>query len=475
MPVTQPSEIRGPGLASRRHGTDSLGVSKVRVQLFLCLALVLTRALAAWARPMHEQGWIHLRVGEHFAAGQGLSFNPGEPWEPLWATLSPLWSVIVGLLLGFGLTPAAALLLPQVLCELAVLWGLARLLEKQPRAALIAQASFICLPQLARVGTGGNEACLAVALALHACASARSLSGGVLGGLAAFTRPELLLLACMGRTRRFFLGWLFVVAAGIFFCQALGNLPPVSIDFDSSHIIAVLQRSFLPHWLLLPLLPLVARGAWQSCKAGGPLRSWSLLALGWILLQAGCPHSLYSWHFALPWTAWCAWLAGGVCAWRVPGERLVLAATAVGLLVVAVLAWWWYSPVRSRVHEPLVEWARTTSRLEPRARVLASDAGVVGFGWQGTVLASEGWLWPAAAKWVAVNNMIRAEWPEYVLLSLERDRLVALQSDELVSRRYEPILRFSPVGATDLHPSTSVLEAEHGSDYLVLRRTHPDR
>ncbi len=439
-----------------------------RRTLLLCLALCASRMLVLIARPLHEQGWLHLRVAGQMLDGQGLAFNPGEPWEPLWSSLAPLWSVLVAGVLSCGLDPRAGLVALQIGCELWVLLALGRLLTRHPQAAFLAQAAWICLPQLARNGIGGSEASLALALALQAVTSRRTLLGGVWSGLAVWVRPELLLLGAVGRSQRFFLGWAVVLGLGAAACLSLGSPPPIELALEPAHVFEVWKRCFVPHVLLLPLLPLVLWGLLLAWRAGGELSAWSQVGLGWIVLQSIFPHTLYSWHFSLPWAAWCVWLAHGLGGWRSIAERQQWLLLALGLASLATLAVWTRSAVHARVHEPLIEWARATSRLEPRARVLASDVGALGFGWHGTVLSSEGWLWPAARRLQEFNNMLREAEPEYVLLSLERDRWRALQSDPWVREHYQALRRFSPTDAAELEPTVDSLDPRHRADYLLL-------
>lgn len=457
-----------------------MGVSRISPGLLLTLALLITRLAAWWARPLHEQGWLHLRIGGHFADGLGLRFNPGEPWEPVWSSLAPLWSAGVGAALSSGAEPRGALLALQLCCECAVLWGLARLLADRPRVCFLAQACYVCLPQLARSGVGGSEASLGLALSLHALAGVRSdregwlrgSSAGLLAGLALLVRPEALLLACFGRTRRFFLGFAAAALPAVLVFLTQGPLPPLEPVWQSEHVLAVLRRSFLPHDWLLPLLPLVLWGVRVAWREPGCFGARALLtcALGTLCAQAAFPHPLYSWNLALVWTAWCVALAFGTEAWRPLNERRQRALLAGGVLVLFVLAVLTRSPVHERVHAPLIRWAESQSRLEPRARVLASDIGALGFGWRGAVLASEGWLWPPAHRLEAVNNMLREAQPEYLLLSCERDRLLALQSDAWVLEHYQPVRRFSPEGSEELSPDPEQLPSTHHSDYLLFRR-----
>jgi hypothetical protein len=381
--------------------------------------------------------------------------------------------------LALGVEPRLAVLVLELCCECAVLWGLARLLVDRPRVCFLAQASFICLPQLARSGVGGSEASLGIALSLHALAGARSVRSGwlagswsgLLCGLTLLVRPDAWLLACFGRTRRFFAGFAASALLAVFVFLRQGPPPALAPSWQSEHVMAVLHRALLPHDWLLPVLPVVLWGvrvAWREPGSFG-VRALLVCALGSLLAQVAFPHPLYSWNLAWVWTAWCVALALGLEALRPWPERWQRPLLAGGVLALCALAYGTRSPVHERVHMPLIRWAQTQSRLEPRARILASDVGALGFGWSGTVLASEGLLWPPARRLEAVNNMLREAQPEYLLLSCERDRLLALRSDPWVLEHYQPVRRFSPEGAQELSPDPEQLPSTHRSDYLLFQ------
>lgn len=438
------------------------------------LALVATRTVSWWARPFFEQTYVHMRVAENFAQGQGLVFNPGEPWEPLQATLAPLYSALLGVLVWAGVDAHVAVLLIAVIAGLFVLWAIGQLLGEDSEATLLARMAYACLPQLARVGAGGGEMPLCLGLVMVAI-HARGFGGGLAAALAAALRPEALLVCLWRRSRSWFAGWL-VVAAVLFF--SLGyqhglpsvDLPERNWSEHTQHVLKVLSNALAPHWSLLVLLPFTALGLRDSWRRKGALASWTAFGLGCMLVSLFLSYPRYHWHYAPLWLSWCIWTAVGLeqraARWKQRWLIPLASAASLGVLF-AVL---WRSPVRWNVHEPLIAWARATSELEPRARILASDIGAVGYGWHGTVLASEGWLWPHAARLQEVNNMLREEQPEYFVMTLDRGRWQAYQADAWVVDNYRPITRFAPDASAELAPNSENLDGSYRADYLVFKR-----
>ena len=121
------------------------------------------------------------------------------------------------------------------------------------------------------------------------------------------------------------------------------------------------------------------------------------------------------------------------------------------------------------VYEPLGAWARATSTAEPKARVLASDIGVVGWYWRGTVFDSEGLVWPAALDYGTVNAILEAEQPEYFVLLAERGRMKHFQQRPDLMGAYLPFLRTNADHATKLDPTLDELELDWNPDYIVYK------
>jgi len=156
---------------------------------------------AEWGFPL-DDSWIHLVFARSLAAGQGLSFNPGELVA---ATTAPLWTALLGLA---ALLPGSSPLWTKLLgiaCQAAsagVALGLARRLGFSPHRALLAAGLVAISDWLVWSAVSGMEVSLCVLLSL--AGMARHLDerrqpespplAFVLLALAALARPEALLL-----------------------------------------------------------------------------------------------------------------------------------------------------------------------------------------------------------------------------------------------------------------------------------------
>jgi hypothetical protein len=259
---------------------------------------------------------------------------------------------------------------------------------------------------------------------------------------------------------------------------------------------SILAQSFAPHPAYLVFLPWVALGiraafarpAALHAQAGvlhgrtAALRTFSAFALAITLSYVAARPHIWGWYFYVPLVAWTAWLGIGIersLPWLVARVRALerpaswvrpLPVCALLVAAVAVVSVRMPTPVPERVYEPMQRWARETTRLHPKARILASDIGAIGYSWNGTVLDSEGLVWPQALYYRFPNAMIQALAPEYLLIVAERPRLSHFQDRPDLQQQYRPIGRFSVRGRTELEPKLEELPPEWEQDYLVYER-----
>jgi hypothetical protein len=318
----------------------------------------------------------------------------------------------------------------------------------------------------------------------------------VLAALTCTVRPEGVLLVAIGalvllrRPRDLLAFGVPVAAIGLatiaILNRAFGFPIPQSVlakthmQADAWERIApILQHSFAPWTALALLLPLAAVGWWRLLRAPGPLRAFAAFGLAITASYLAARPHVWGWYFYVPLTGWVLALAEGgawaferVLAARIPelARRVQVALPLVALLAAAVVGLGRPSPIPERVYAPLFEWARATSEREPRARILASDIGAVGWAWRGTVLDSEGLTWPGALALGGPPAIIRAHAPEYLLIVAERERVAPLHAEADLRADYEPIERFSPDGVRDLRPALEELPDRWVQDYLVYRR-----
>lgn len=113
-----------------------------------------------------DDSWIHLQFARNLAAGQGLSYNPGEA---VTGSTAPLWTAILALLLAL---PGSVVLWTKLaglalhLAGLAATYALARELDLSPALAGLAAGLTGLTGWLAWAALSGMEVPLFVALSL---------------------------------------------------------------------------------------------------------------------------------------------------------------------------------------------------------------------------------------------------------------------------------------------------------------------
>jgi hypothetical protein len=152
-----------------------------------------------------DDSWIHLQFARNLAAGQGLSYNPGEP---VTGSTAPLWTALLSLLFllpgGLGTVLAGAKLLGSTLylAGIHATYRLARELGLGSGMAQLAAALTLGTSWLVWSALSGMEVPLFVLLSLWGMvlqirerrAPGRPPLALGLFGLAALARPEGLLL-----------------------------------------------------------------------------------------------------------------------------------------------------------------------------------------------------------------------------------------------------------------------------------------
>ncbi|MBL8857049.1 MAG: hypothetical protein JNL28_00910 [Planctomycetes bacterium] len=474
----------------------------------LVLAVVVCRILVARACPTYDDAFITYRYARNLAEGAGLVFNPGAAWEPILGTTTPLYALILAVFGKLGLDLVQVSLALNIALDAVTALLIPRLFKRARTPSVVALFGFAAFAPLVRISVGGMESplfCLTGLLAVLAAAEDKPTRAGIWSGLTCLVRPEgvllcVILLFSRWPERRQFTRLLVPIAViGVISVTLLslvyGTPIPQSVTAKSAmHTVdpagenwvrlkQILAQSYLPHLVLIPLLPLVAYGAWRALLRAGALRLFSLWALAisasYLIAR---PHT-WGWYYFVPLTAWVLWLALGSARLARAflsqfGPALVHLARSAGPPAAAVLAMAaaafigvrYASTVGRDVYTPLAAWARETSAVEPNARVLANDIGVVGWYWRGTVLDSEGLVWPAALKHGSVNAILEAERPEYFVLLVERGRLTHFKKRADLIGAYLPFLRFNTDGDQQLAPSPDDLTDEWNPDYIVYKR-----
>ncbi len=146
-----------------------------------------------------DDGWIHVQIARHVAAGQGWTYNPGEPTA---ASTSPLWAMAITPLFWLPGDPTLwikALGSALYLLTVYLTIGLARAVLRDDRIALLAGWLAAWQPALIYSALSGMETPLFIVLTLLALRSAwrseTSAHDAYLAtawlALAGWARPEL--------------------------------------------------------------------------------------------------------------------------------------------------------------------------------------------------------------------------------------------------------------------------------------------
>jgi hypothetical protein len=173
----------------------------VRVALLAILLAASAYLALATGVPGEEDAFIYFRYALHWARGQGLAFNPGDPVEGF---SGPVWMGLLALAAGLGVVPHVFARAASLLCGLATIpataWLTARLggepLARAGAAASLALSFWFLLWSQSGLETAQYALVftLAVAAALWAVAAEpaprRDWTAGLLLGVTALSRPE---------------------------------------------------------------------------------------------------------------------------------------------------------------------------------------------------------------------------------------------------------------------------------------------
>jgi hypothetical protein len=476
----------------------------------LVLAVIACRWLATRCCPTYDDAFITYRYAQHMAEGLGLVYNPGAPWEPVLGTTTPLYALLLAGCARLGADLVTASLALNFACDGLTAALLPRVFDRARVPSTVALVAFAALPHLVRISVGGMEAPLFALCGLGAVltfARGRFVLAGVLAASACLVRPEgvllcaILFFASVRRPRqllRFAVPVAVIGAASaLWLIDVYGSAIPQSVRAKASIYPGDAARELLGRWrtiavqafapsrVMLPFLPLVLFGMWRSvARGGGRLFSlWALAITASYLIAR--PHA-WGWYFYVALVAWTLWLGLGVervWDWIEPKLPRALAGMAPSKLPAALaltvcagafaVAWSRPSAVDALVYRPMRDWATRTSSTEPAARLLASDIGAIGWWWKGTVLDSEGLVWPEAKRFGSPSAIIAAKLPEYVMSVAERAWLEDFQGSGELFARYEPVARFSASGKTALHPALDELSPQWSQDYIVYRLRGP--
>ncbi len=194
----------GPGRAGAGARRGSLSTAAGGWLLAAAITLIaatagVTRAIVAAGEPGFplDDAWIHVRLAQHAAAGDGLHFNLGQPAA---TATAPLWPLLLAVADRIGLGTPWASYACGVGASLLLAWSAGRFVSRaigDPAAGAATAVLIVSTHPFPWLSISGMEATLAAALTIltvEAASTARTGMAFFLAALAAATRPELLIL-----------------------------------------------------------------------------------------------------------------------------------------------------------------------------------------------------------------------------------------------------------------------------------------
>ena len=490
-----PSPYRDDG-AGERLSTASV--------LMLALVVCVCRVLAVHSFHIYDDAFITYRYSQNLAAGHGMVYNPGAPWEPVLGTTTPLYTLLLSLPVWLGAKVEHASLAFNVVLDGLSAFLILRLLAARPLAALLATLAFAAIPEVGRISVGGMESPLFVFLALAAARSAqlgRMSTAGWLAALDCTVRPEgVLLLVALSLAHlrdlksalRFYVPVAIVGLASVaLLTWYFGSPIPQSVQAKASNhglgphisrIKDILARSFGPSIAMRFMLPFAGFGFALAVLWRTPIRSFVLFGLGISAAYCLAGVKTWGWYFYVPLVSWCVALGLGLDAVieflsrAVPSLRierttgaLPWALSGLVLTAVAVFSRQHTERVTYHVYQPLAAWCEREGIEAHQPSIVASDIGAIGFFGRTRILDSEGLVWPQARQFSWQVDLIRAHRPDYVLLVANSVRIGPWREDPLYAE-YLPLARFNITGDQDLEPDPKQLPPWWEQDYIIYRR-----
>jgi len=407
-----------------------------------------------------DDTFIHLQYARNLAAGQGFSFNPGEP---SYGSTSPLWTVLLavaGQLTG-GDHYLAAKMLGVIFTGLTVFLVVvvARQVMGPGILAILAGLAVAVDPWVLKWGASGMETPLAMALGAGAISLhlRRRLESGIPGsafllGVATLVRPEFvalfllaqadrLLFARRGLGETLFALFLYLVPIlpwVIYALGAFGDVIPATIHAKSGHMgrgEVFTRTAKILGATYGPAIVLAAVGGALALRrhgAGATTRAWlapRTVVWGWVIglpLAYLVTRSYVASRYLLLVAPFVTVL--GFAA--VPAiSRARATAMGVGLLVAlaaasaAIQATVIYPRTRFEhgVDEPLLEVGRWIAANTPRdALVAVHEVGAVGYTCERRVVDTAGLVTRESLPYVIeyrVDDLIRDTRPDYYVSS----------------------------------------------------------
>jgi hypothetical protein len=468
------------------------------VPALIAFIVVIPRFAGVYTTHIFDDAFITFRYSENLARGHGLVYNIGIRTL---GTTAPLFALLLAGMRRFGLPVPIASVLIGVASDVASGLLIYRLVRRDLGVlpAVLAVSVFAVDPHLIRVGVGGMESSLFLALSLlliELLLQRWAVAAFPLASASLYVRPEgvLLWLASLAllarehgrarlRTASLALGSAITLLPLLLMQLYYGSPAPQSV-LSKGHKVGgslwdVLTVFFFPPGsalqtvLTLLAVPGVAF-AWRRSRFGRVLAVW--LGIYVLAYLAARPH-MWTWY-ALPVYCGKAVFAGVALAQllrRAAPEsprleaRALSAAASLAVVAAAGMAFVaGGSPVRRHVYRPLQAWCETN--LRGGETIAAGDVGALGYYCDAFIYDLAGLVW--ADRWQFADHLevVETEKPDYIFAETASYWSSLFDPGSPLRQRYRPVQRFSPSGHTEVAMPSTELAPGWQLDYVLFER-----
>ena len=468
------------------------------VPALIAFIVVVPRLAGLYTTHLFDDAFITFRYSENLARGRGLVYNLDERTL---GTTAPLFALLLAGMRRFGLpVPIASVVvgLPSDVASGLLIYRLVRR-ELGVFPAALAVSVFAVDPHLIRVGVGGMESSLFLALSLlliDLLRRHRAVAAFPLASASLYVRPEgvllwlaSLVLLARGRERArsralsLALGAVITLLPLLLMQLYYGSPAPQSV-LSKGHKVGgslwdvVTVFFFPPGSPLQTLLTVLAVPgvvvAWGWSRFGRVLAVW--LGIYVLAYLAARPH-MWTWY-AMPVYCGKAVFAGVALAHLLRRalpeaprleSRALGAAAALAVVVatgMALLAG--ASPVRRRVYQPLQAWCGTN--LRGGETIAAGDVGALGYYCDAFIYDLAGLVW--AERWQFADHLqvVETKKPDYIFAETASYWSGLFDPGSPLRRLYRPLQRFSPSGRTEVEVPSAELTPGWQLDYVLFER-----
>jgi hypothetical protein len=473
------------------------------VPALIAFIVVVPRLAGLYTTHLFDDAFITFRYSENLARGHGLVYNLDVRTL---GTTAPLFALLLAGLRRFGLPVPVASVLIGVASDVASGLLIYRLMRREAGVlpAVLAVLVFAVDPHVIRVGVGGMESSLFLALSLlliDLLLQGRAVASFPLASASLYVRPEGVLLwlaslVLLARARE--RARLRAVSLALGLAIMLLPLALMQVYYGSAAPQSVLSKGhkvggslwdvvtvffFPPGSPAQTVLTVLAVPgvviAWRRSRLGRVLVVW----LGTYVLAylAARPH-MWTWY-ALPVYCGKAVFAGVALAQllrralpesprleaRALGAAAALAVlAAVGMAMVAGA-----SPVRRHVYQPLQAWCGTN--LRGGETIAAGDIGALGYYCDAFIYDLAGLVWGERWQFADHLQVVDAKKPDYIFAETASYWSSLFDPGSPLRRRYRPVQRFSPSGHTEVSVPSTELTPGWKLDYVLFERVDRGR